>query len=480
MVPVRKPGRPLSTCPHPPDKNCPCRQRVTAALPKSAPCRCSVPPKPNGAANIVKAESSDNAPLSSMRHGSFRVQKSTALKPGRKPSVDTAALQRMNANSLNVMGAGNILPVAPENTIGQMNSLAQSGYAHYGPSLQNGPLQNGLMQNGPMQNGTMQNGAHHYAYQGANPTTGGIMNMPLLPMNGGMASVGPAPSSSNGIPVSSDMGSGMLTPSTSNSAYHTPNSSTGESSSQEPSLNGVGSCCSRQPQPQPHLQAQQAQMQFHGPLTTGPQQPPNMMGYMPAGNGPMVQPFPQQMLGSQQSYSMNQYQAPDMFPGYPALGTPNFPLQQSQWEQLAANVSVGANGNAGTQGPCTDHVCHCGPSCSCIGCIVHPYNQATRNYIQEIMEFQNDPTNGTLDGSMSVSDPPLATGETSQTQTPPDVDSPETNDPNLSPSEFLFVDYGGAMCGCGDGCECINCVIHRDPHNNSVQDDSSDNTPNLA
>ncbi|KAI0386289.1 hypothetical protein F5Y04DRAFT_119806 [Hypomontagnella monticulosa] len=457
LLPVRKPGRPLSTCPHPPGKTCQCRN-VTAALPRGSSCRCSSTPsnKTNGTPAIVKAEPSDNPPQSPTKQASFRIQK-PAPKPSRKQSSDASALQRMDPNSLNLIGAGNTFqPAAPANTI------TSPDYTNYAPPLSNG------------------NG-HYPTYPHMIPHLDGPLDSSLLALNGGVVDAAPTSSSRNEISdhsTHSTVSPGTLTPGTSGSPYHTPTSSNGESSSQEPSREAPSSCCSqRVQQQQPPIQNH---MQFHGQIQNGPQASSNMMGYIPqihAGNGSMVAQFPQQIAPNQQMYPMNNFHPQSLFSEQALFGTHLSPLQQSQWEQLVANLFPQAEPNGNSY---TNHVCDCGPDCQCIGCAAHPYNQVTTQYVREAMAFQEFSVNGKLDTSNSIRDPPLAVGETSPppTHSPSDAESPGANDLNLSPSEFLFVDYSSGMCACGDDCACVNCMIHRDTLGSKMNGESQDKTPN--
>ncbi|KAI1651211.1 uncharacterized protein F4817DRAFT_178877 [Daldinia loculata] len=462
LLPVRKPGRPLSTCPHPPGKPCQCRN-VTAALPKGGSCRCggSPPSKTNGTPAIVKAEPSDNPPLSPTKQASFRIQKPTA-KPNRKQSTDASAsaLQRMNANSLNLIGASSVLPASPANVI-----ASSADYTNYIPPLQNG--------------------SHQYpSYPQIASRLDRQLDSSLLALNNGLSNISPTQPSRNGIPDRSNnstVSSETMTSGASSSPYHTPISST-EDSSQEKPLGQPGSCCSQRVQQPPQIQTH---IQFQSQLHAGPQQSSNMMGYIPqipTGNGSMTAHFPPQVSAEQQIYPMNHFQQPALYSDQAPFGTYHFPLQQSQWEQLVANLLPQVEPNGGASGSYTSHVCHCGPECDCLGCPAHPYNQATCQYIRDVMAFQEEPVDGNIDTGNSIPDPPLAVGEASPppppTHSPVDTESPGANDLNLSPSEFLFVDYGHGMCGCGDDCACVNCMIHRDPLDAKIHGGSQDKTPN--
>ncbi|KAI1091061.1 hypothetical protein F5B19DRAFT_460183 [Rostrohypoxylon terebratum] len=461
LVPVRKPGRPLSTCPHPPGKSCQCRS-VTAAIPKGSTCRCggSQGIKTNGTPTLVKAEPPDNAPLSPAKQASFRVQK-PAAKPTRKQSTDASvALQRMDANNLNLQnGASEYLASngnANGNANGNGNGVVHSNWGSYVQPLQNG--------------------ANPYStYPSMTSRLEGPMGSSILHINGGLNDIVPSIPSGNGISDHSTVSSGTLTPGTSDSPYHTPTSSTGDPA-QELTLEPPGSCCSRRPQ-QP--QQMPTQMHFQGHIQNGSRETTNMMGYghqVTMGNGTMMEQVPGQVAVNQQLYPVNNYAQQDLYSDHLVFGTPQLPLQQAQWEQLMANLLPQSNGGPGY----TNHVCDCGPGCECLGCASHPYNQVSIQYVREAMALQESMSSGSANTPTPIADPSLV-GEASpppNNNSPAEADSPGANELNLSPSEFLFVDYGSGMCGCGDDCACVNCMIHRDPAGHGIGGLHDDKTPN--
>ncbi|TGO69723.1 hypothetical protein BOTNAR_0007g00040 [Botryotinia narcissicola] len=102
MVPVRKPGRPLSACPHSKDQPCNCGS-VTAAIPRKQACHCgtdtpvSTPPAPMQRVNSISDPTSPT-------QLTFKIQK-TASKPqsSRKQSFDPVNLERMDLNQVNIV-----------------------------------------------------------------------------------------------------------------------------------------------------------------------------------------------------------------------------------------------------------------------------------------------------------------------------------------------------------------------------------------
>ena len=104
MVPVRKPGRPLSACPHPRDHPCSCGS-VTAAIPRKQACHCgtSTPPMSAGQATPQHShEGGTDAP--SPTRPTFKVQKNTPRPQSRRnQSFDPANFERLDMNSINIV-----------------------------------------------------------------------------------------------------------------------------------------------------------------------------------------------------------------------------------------------------------------------------------------------------------------------------------------------------------------------------------------
>ncbi|RCI16828.1 hypothetical protein L249_2709 [Ophiocordyceps polyrhachis-furcata BCC 54312] len=90
MVPVRKPGRPLSSCPHPSSRACSCAA-VTAAIPRKQKCRCGTSDGSDDGDAVSTSSPSKSA--------AFRVHKQGPPKP---VPVDVAGLERMDAGQVNI------------------------------------------------------------------------------------------------------------------------------------------------------------------------------------------------------------------------------------------------------------------------------------------------------------------------------------------------------------------------------------------
>ncbi len=96
MIPVRKPGRPLSVCPHPPNKPCGCGG-ITAAIPRMQRCGCganSVAGSPQTATETPPARVTGSPP-----RRTFHVHKQGAKQGTR---IDSASLERIDPNQLNI------------------------------------------------------------------------------------------------------------------------------------------------------------------------------------------------------------------------------------------------------------------------------------------------------------------------------------------------------------------------------------------
>ncbi|KAL7622162.1 hypothetical protein AAE478_007664 [Parahypoxylon ruwenzoriense] len=442
-----------------PGKTCNCSP-VTAAIPRRSQCGCSRSGKINGATGTVKTEASGSPPLSPT-NTTFRVQKSTGPRVGQRQSVDfTAALERMDPSSFNLLP-----PAAGTPTGAAADQASVAPPSSYIPHMSNG-----IHQATPFV-------PPSYGYQSTLPSLNTGMN-PSFALSGGVFDMG------NGISGQSSVESG--TPS---SPRLTPTSSPTDSLSQEPSLDGIGSCCS------PQKQYRQVQTQAHSPFQPQPQVrsqgPLNIMTYDPqvsTGNGAMITPYPQSVAVNQQVFSPNHIQQPTTYMQQVLYGTPGHPLQYAHWQQTMINylqspmhmsyenspqVQAQVNSDGATANIYTNHDCTCGSGCQCVGCPAHPFNQATREHVRSAVLYQYNSLGDLIDVSNPMPDPPLAASATSGTSPPPAPSPPEKEATNVeeqdrSPGEYFFVQYelGGSspcLCDCGDNCSCVECLVHNGP-----------------
>jgi hypothetical protein len=162
--------------------------------------------------------------------------------------------------------------------------------------------------------------------------------------------------------------------------------------------------------------------------------------------------------------------------------------------------------NGGSQGLGTSHECSCGPGCQCVGCLAHPFNPQTLQYVGGAWDYDVDlpygsnnlnekHSNGSpvINGDETPAPVPHTNGhgtnghtangaqqpanyeaQSPQAQTPSDASGFE----ELSASDFMFVNLplyqssidvdedgnpcpgNSAYCPCGDDCQCDGCFVH--------------------
>lgn len=504
MMPVRKPGRPLSSCACPPGQSCACGG-IKVAIPRKQKCKCGLDTA-NGdhdGHDGVKAEMPTPAPtpselpVSPTRNGVFRVQKppSNSRQNGRKQSFDPAHLDRIDPNSVNI-----VTPYS-NNSI-SANSV--SGTPPQGPP--------------PM---------HGMAFVAAPPTTGypqpGVVSFgaplgyALVPIHTHLNS--PA------LSMIQNPGNGVTSPPNGNAV---------------PITDGpIKSCCAPAPplRPPPQAQVQTPQTgvlrkksccgggsnaEVQANTIPATHQRPLSNGNMATQLQPSFEDMKQQQ---QQPFAVTYPHNPTVFT-YPAnLGTWSQPLNPTMWAQLQQATQPQPNGasfsnplhltpDAGAVGMGTSHECSCGPGCQCVGCLAHPFNPQTQQYVSAAWDYdievpygnnRSDNNNNNAAASTNGNSAPIIrangrendgngmngggtnghaangaqqsanheAGSPTQAQTPSDASG---FNEELSASDFMFVNLplyqnavgmdgdscGGslAFCPCGDDCECVGCVIH--------------------
>ncbi|EGX93229.1 Copper fist DNA-binding protein [Cordyceps militaris CM01] len=476
MVPVRKPGRPLSSCPHPASRPCSCAA-VTAAIPKKQTCRCgpssSSQPAPPDAIKKEPESNGSSLPTSPTRStpgAPFRVQKSSKAA-ARKQSVGVAGLERMDANQLNIIqGFDPTQPAAINGTNGINGHAPMNGmgpYAAMGMPITASP----------------------FTIPGMYPMMQQPMVQPFAPEVNGSRNGNSESSNGNAEPAPGGCCSGKQV------AQATAVESKAAGTDGKPEASG--SCCSSKD---------------NG--TSTPTQPPtdNANGQL---NGNALPIFQSPMGMANGMYPF--FATPNIFTYPPQYGSYMQPLQPKQWRQAMSNMNMAPQVQQacmfggqpavsyqqhGTTDPSTwtSHQCSCGDTCQCIGCAAHPYNDATQSYVrsawnammQDAQPVQNghahtngthSPANGTHGvtngqlphtNGMTVTTPTGKNeGAVSPTapQTPSDATSGLAEEQALSANDFFFVSYpftdgcDGEMssCQCGDDCQCIGCAIHNNP-----------------
>lgn len=427
MVPVRKPGRPLSSCPHPSSKPCSCGT-VTAAIPRKQTCNCG-PSETSSTTTQSKAETEDDngngttspatspdepRPLPTPTLSSFRVQKSKGGgASSRKMSIDPANLERMDLSQLNVLpspssygggsgGGGGSVTMPP----------ASVGMAHaHLPAMSHYPMINlpaaelaysqqfmlsmlNQMQS-PMMGGPVGTPAPTPTLAHApTPTPTPSAKSQRTPTVGGPPAVGSCCGGGGGAAAATKRES---EPEPSDASIIDPHPQT---SKQQKSNGGApkGSCCSSKPM---------AANDLH--LNPGAMTPPEHTYHSPAD---MVMPYPPGLALPNAMYGL--FPQPTVFTYPPQYGTYMQPLQPEQWRQVMASIAFGqmaaqpqqgfdmgtpvpmvgtpgAYAHAAVPGAGTSHRCTCGDGCQCVGCAAHPYNEATQNYVRSAWTALEDP-----------------------------------------------------------------------------------------
>ncbi|RNJ58336.1 hypothetical protein D7B24_004788 [Verticillium nonalfalfae] len=324
MVPVRKPGRPLSTCPHPPSRGCGCGS-VTAAIPRKQKCNCG--PSTPADSDVIKVESpvSEAVPTSPARSStvssaSYRVQKQSSKPNSRKQSFGPATLDRIDSSQFNIIPTFDAAQTIPPHLNGGMDAM---GMPTPRPSMEYGQMP--MM--GP--DGILQSHMVFPMYQTPMPP---IMLPPdVQKQSGGVTMAAPKPpTASSAIDSPKNGGGGSCCSGGAKSAKTTPPAST-ESSPKVAPKPTTGSCCSSKNKSPPPTK--------NGTLNGTP---------LPPINGVAMPPFqPPPALASQvfQQY----YPQPTLF-HYPAsYGSYMTPLQPAQWRQtmqaLQYRQALPANGS---------------------------------------------------------------------------------------------------------------------------------------
>lgn len=485
MVPVRKPGRPLSACPHPRDSLCGCGS-VTAAIPRKQACHCGTSTPALSDSRPPTSSSSSEAPSPkqfTFKVGTNKVGKPVKTSSSRKQSFDPSNFERMDMSQMNVMSFEQrphmiALPMA--------NGYALPG----GPQIYGFPPQypnfqaqfNHLsMQMPPNINGIPQNGIN--GYSNAMPISGGlehVIESPLITPTGyGTEDVDklaknariPTPKASPERSMPPSGGGSCCAPR--NNHGPTPSVTSIPEASETP----VASCCSGK--------AAQKDAKAE-PISNGtfsqatPQPSPLIIPHsgLPFGH-PMYQQYPQTTL----------------FTYPPTYGSFQNPLQPQAWRQSIRDNNYGQPAVPLPPGPLpfnapvvpesldTIHSCCCGDTCQCIGCAAHPYNDATQDYVRSAWAsmsldrptgemYTNGQSNTSGNDNGTAPPQPVETVSSPTAHTPSSTASANGEEQSLSAADFFFVNYpftadgcGGdtQSCPCGDDCQCLGCTIHRQP-----------------
>ncbi|KAK4454106.1 hypothetical protein QBC34DRAFT_177496 [Podospora aff. communis PSN243] len=458
MVPVRKPGRPLSTCPCPPGKPCACGG-LKVAIPRKQKCGCG-PETGSDLGSIQEEHSHSHSPTetpTSPTKSSFRVTK-TAPGPrtnGRKQSFDPANLSRVDPMSYN------LIPVSASLDATTMTMVSNPVVAHVPPP----GLPPGFETAIPFSPGSapafspqaMVYGTplpYDMNLQFPPPHTGPIQEIKtedaLSPTQAAHPAVAmPPPPYTNGSKhsrSSSTNGSGHL-PVLDSSPIAKTNGASGI---------GGGSCCGGNKEPNGVSPVQgDFVAQFQTPMD-------------------MKQP------GIETSF---QYQTIFTYPAH--YGSWQHPINPEMWQQIASQPGISVDNplpttpaNGSPAGLGTSHECGCGEGCQCVGCLAHPFNDQMFQYVNNAYTESNGSRGASRGSCCGGGD---AGAETTPTQAPGPESPPEAHTPSdgsgeeqsLPMDQYFFVDLpigmnglcGGdiQLCPCGDDCQCLGCTVHNVP-----------------
>jgi hypothetical protein len=459
MVPVKKPGRPLSACPHLHNQLCGCSS-VTAAIPRKQKCHCGTGPSAGPPPAVQPRPVVSAIPdIPSPTKVTFRVQKpSSSSRPSsRKQSYDLGSLERMDSRNVNIVPFQNL---ASQTAFGQAvrnGQFPSIEYAQYSNDLQD-PRPNAKIPDPsfpsqyPDLHGQPQHANGTYTAPASAIATADNLYLQLETV-GASPVVNTAPSGGGSCcRAKPDIRS---VPTTFASQIHTGQGSVnGDSLTDVPVLSGVSSTSSgatpETPKSNGHLETKQHL-------------------------------FPTEYSISQEAYKA--YLPETTTYAYPAsYGSYQHPLQPWEWRNMSnmyaqpftqsqISDSLTTFTSDALLIPDTIHTCTCGHECQCIGCAAHPYNTATQNYVRSACNIGPEPSISTIPEYLnghkndnafpSTTDPPVA-------ETPSDSSSAEEQ--ILSATDYFFVNYpySGDGCGgdtngcpCGDNCQCIGCAIHR-------------------
>ena len=192
--------------------------------------------------------------------------------------------------------------------------------------------------------------------------------------------------------------------------------------------------------------------------------------------------------------------------GFSQPTMPVFPAnQQPQSFSYASPTSCGES--------TSEHVCHCGDGCQCLGCASHPFNNTTKQHVQEMglmvglngegqqqhSSYSTNPTSTQLDYSVSGMHQSLSAGVQPNTVNPysgptahqfGDGYAPHTSyrpDQELmEPSQYYTLEYPVGLpnpcsdvtgsCQCGNDCSCVGCVTHSGHNGFGLEPGSTEST----
>ena len=235
--------------------------------------------------------------------------------------------------------------------------------------------------------------------------------------------------------------------------------------------------------------------------------------YNTAGHVSLLQPFPVHQTQAQASAYLPPYALPSTmgFPyqnlshniGFAQADMSAYPA--AQFQNIPYTPPTAIEGDSG-------HVCKCGDGCQCLGCASHPFNNTTKQHVQEMgllvglngeqSQHSQYPasatypigTNDNLENGVQhdtihtysehtpYSDH-MGSGYPSHANYTPDQDL-------MEPSQYYTLEYSVGLpnpcsdvtgsCQCGNDCSCIGCLTHSGHNNLGLEPVSTENTGFLA
>lgn len=447
---MRKPGRPLRGCPHPSATTCACRS-VTVALPRKRKCECVLTPAPDAAAAAAHdapaktrrklADAADDAAADPAHMAVSEDPGAGPREAAPRRTSEDAALPATSAFAAPPAVASCCSARAATTSYLSSVSSSASSVASPEPTVASS-MTSGLNTPVPPREGDPAPASYVAA-------PGRPFKFPPIPADFDRpASFRPPPP---GLPAAPITVQGTLV---------------------QPVGVNLPLCTGCLSQPQ-------ASVVFQLPPLAGLHIDPRA----PPGSGPRVAVYVV-------------VQPPTQLPGFPSQGwapapAPATPTALAPPPPPHQTVSVPTPASACGK---TDllHDCSCGPMCQCIGCISHPFNDATRQLISSVYEDQwhtrppGPPVGSCCAPLPPVDNPATATTAAASTSAASEgtlgIEWPVDELPSFSagPSpvlnermdwddRFLFIDYplytgqcqgdkGGCMCG--PSCQCAGCVIH--------------------
>ncbi|TQS36990.1 hypothetical protein Golomagni_02549 [Golovinomyces magnicellulatus] len=233
----------------------------------------------------------------------------------------------------------------------------------------------------------------------------------------------------------------------------------------------------------PHIESQITppnNVEFRPQLYSYPSSHPNMFSYIPTTYGSFSNPL-DVSIWRQTQQNLFSY-PPDMYASY-ASSMDASTLDQNQGTLFSHSQIHNEPPSTYTTTTLPEvrsftTNCNCGETCQCVGCISHPYNDATKDYVRsawQILSMENASSASLKNASTTTENESLPLQQNLENGSSPNPPTPSSLSANgeeqsLSENDFLFVNYsfplkccpgGDANYLCGADCQCLECGIHK-------------------